>query len=132
VAKLDPKYAEEREETERGQGCQYNCQGKMVRRVKPEERVRERMKQGEDRAGGDRMVPFVQTGSPPAREVVRSGIRPVIGVEAAMLHVRRQDDETQTYERHSRKRDLHASTKGLSHRVVSALSPLGISGAGGV
>src|SRR6266852_6685019 len=92
----------------------------MVGRIEPEERIRQRVQEGEDRPRGDCVAPFVHARSPPALEVVRSGIRPVVGVEASMLDMWCQDEETQTDKRYSCERYLRTSTKGPGHRVVSA------------
>src|SRR6187401_2069369 len=92
VGKLDPECAQESEEAERRQCCQYNGRGEVVARVEPEERVREREKERKDRPAGDAVPPFEDTRSPPPLEVIRGSITPVVVVEASVSHVCCQEE----------------------------------------
>jgi hypothetical protein len=119
VEKLDPECAQESEEAERGQCCQYNGRGEVVARVEPEERVREREKEREDRPAGDAVPPFEDTRSPPPLEVIRGSITPVFLVESSVSHVWCQEEEAQADQRHACDEDLRASMKGPSHASCS-------------
>jgi hypothetical protein len=87
----------------------------MVARVEPEEGVRKREKEGEDRAAGDAVPPFEHTCSPPPLEVICGSITPVVVVEASVSHVRCEEEGGQADKRRCRDNYLRASRKREGH-----------------